>query len=46
MSHESIEAILDILSHFGLTGKLTGAGGGGCVFAVLKPGAVKFSIIQ
>ncbi|XP_065054318.1 mevalonate kinase-like [Rhopilema esculentum] len=38
VSHDSIESILMILRRFGLKGKLTGAGGGGCVFALVKPG--------
>lgn len=37
VSHESIAAIIDALSQYGLAAKLTGAGGGGCVISFLPP---------
>lgn len=38
VSHSAIEAVLEVLQRHHLTGKLTGAGGGGCVFAFIPPG--------
>lgn len=35
VSHESIESVIGVLLDFGLAGKLTGAGGGGCVVSFL-----------
>jgi len=37
VSHESIEAALKVLHSFGFKGKLTGAGCGGCLFALIAP---------
>lgn len=37
VSHPSIENVCTLTSEFGIHAKLTGAGGGGCVFAVLRP---------
>ncbi len=45
VSHESIEAILDILKKHEIKGKLTGAGAGGCVFAIIKPGEFLFELL-
>ena len=38
VSHDAIETVLGILRRFGFKGKLTGAGGGGSVFTLIKPG--------
>eukprot|EP00794_Sanderia_malayensis_P013972 gene13972-15429_t len=46
VSHDSIENIINILKQHGLKGKLTGAGGGGCVFSVIKPGERNLSIVS
>ena len=40
VSHESIEAALKVLHSFGFKGKLTGAGCGGCLFALIAPGSI------
>ena len=45
VSHDSIEAVVSILKQHGFKGKLTGAGGGGCLFALIKPGAFSLNII-
>uniref|UniRef100_A0A7E4VU22 Mevalonate kinase n=1 Tax=Panagrellus redivivus TaxID=6233 RepID=A0A7E4VU22_PANRE len=37
VGHSKLDAIRSVLARRGLHGKLTGAGGGGCVFAFLKP---------
>ena len=38
VGHDSIDAVLRIFKRYGLTGKLTGAGAGGCVFSYIKLG--------
>ena len=45
VSHESINKALEILNGYGFKGKLTGAGGGGCLFAVIKPGNYLFILL-
>ena len=38
VSHESLTQVCCICSSHGLSCKLTGAGGGGCAFAIVRPG--------
>lgn len=38
LSHPVLQQVLSALKSFGLTGKLTGAGGGGFAFALVPPG--------
>jgi len=38
LSHPALQQVLSSLKSFGLTGKLTGAGGGGFAFALVPPG--------
>jgi len=38
LSHPALQQVLSKLKSFGLTGKLTGAGGGGFAFALVPPG--------
>lgn len=37
VSHSAIDKICDVTSKYGLHSKLTGAGGGGCCFTLLRP---------
>ncbi|XP_017786743.1 PREDICTED: mevalonate kinase [Nicrophorus vespilloides] len=45
VSHDSIDEICMVLSNFGLHGKLTGAGGGGFVLAIV-PYSIEAAVIQ
>ena len=46
VSHPSIERVCKFLSEKGLHSKLTGAGGGGCVIALLPPGSDGSALAQ
>jgi mevalonate kinase len=37
VGHPSLESIRSVLSRFGIKSKLTGAGGGGCTLALIRP---------
>jgi len=37
VGHQSLDAVCSIAGRHGLHAKLTGAGGGGCAFAVIPP---------
>ena len=39
VSHPTIDKICQITSKYGCHSKLTGAGGGGCCFTLLRPGS-------
>ena len=38
VGHPSLDAVCSIAKQHGLHAKLTGAGGGGCAFALVPPG--------
>lgn len=42
VGHPKIDQICTLLARYGIHPKMTGAGGGGSVFAFLKPGTTKF----
>lgn len=44
VGHECISSVVTTCSKYGLGSKLTGAGGGGCVFALIPPGYSKEKI--
>lgn len=38
VGHSTLDKVCQIVNQFGLTGKLTGGGGGGCAIALVPPG--------
>ena len=38
VSHPTLDQIISTANKYGLQGKLTGAGGGGCAFVFITPG--------
>ena len=38
VGHSSLDGVCQVVDQFGLTGKLTGGGGGGCAIALIPPG--------
>lgn len=46
VGHPKIDQICTLLARYGIHPKMTGAGGGGSVFAFLKPGTTKFMLFS
>lgn len=45
VGHPKVDQLCTLLARYGIHPKMTGAGGGGSVFAFLKPGMMFLSIL-